>query len=70
MNEPFPPGTHFLVGIIVEAQTFQEAREQTKRIVGENAQVSYVFGRVSASDDALTPPRLIDPRDALEGPPL
>ena len=70
MNEPFPPGTHFLVGIIIEARTFQEARDRAKHVVGEEAQVSHVFGRVSPSEDTSKPPQIIDPRDALEGPPL
>ena len=68
MNEPFPPGTHFLVGIIVEARTFQEARDQAKRIVGEEAQVSHVFGRVSASTDGSTVPKVIDPLEMIEDP--
>ena len=67
MNEPFPQGTHFLVGIIVEARTFQEARDQAKRIVGEEAAVSYVFGRVGSGDSSALP-QIIDPRGALEDP--
>jgi hypothetical protein len=69
MNEPFPAGTRFLVGIILEARTFQEARDEARRIVGEEAQVSHVFGRISPNGSASAP-QVIDPRGTLEDPVL
>jgi hypothetical protein len=69
MSEPFPAGTRFLVGIILEARTFQEARDEAQRIVGEEAQVSHVFGRISSGNTASMP-QVIDPRGTLEDPVL
>ena len=67
-SEPFPSGTRFLVGIILEARTFEEARDEAQRIVGEGAEVSHVFGRVSRLADPAAPPEVIDPSYNLEGP--
>jgi hypothetical protein len=70
MSEPFPAGTRFLVGIILEARSFQEARDEAQRIVGEEAQVSHVFGRISPSGNSASMPQVIDPRGTLEDPVL
>jgi hypothetical protein len=69
MNEPFPAGTRFLVGIVVEARTFEGARTETLRIVGDEAEVRYVFGRISEHGDGASVPQVITNTN-LDGPVL
>jgi hypothetical protein len=67
MNEPFPAGTRFLVGIVVQARTFEAARTETLRIVGDEAEVRYVFGRINEQGDEASVPQVITNTN-LDGP--